>query len=75
MEEGKDPSIIVEERGMKQVTDTNAIETACDAIIAAHPEKVEEIRNGKRKTRGLVYRPGDEGHLKERQTPECFRIS
>ena len=49
MEEGKDPAVIVEERGMKQVTDTNAIEVACDAIIAAHPDKVQEIRNGKEK--------------------------
>jgi aspartyl-tRNA(Asn)/glutamyl-tRNA(Gln) amidotransferase subunit B len=38
--EGGDPAEIVEKRGMKQVTDTGAIEAAVDAIIAANPDKV-----------------------------------
>ncbi len=42
--EGGDPVAIVEERGMKQVTDTGAIEAAVDEIIAANPEKVAEVR-------------------------------
>mgnify|MGYP001806105047 CR=1 FL=1 len=49
MDEGKDPSVIVEERGMKQVTDTSAIEAACDQVIAANAEKADEVRNGKEK--------------------------
>lgn len=49
MEEGKDPAVIVEERGMKQVTDTSAIEAACDQVIAANAAKAEEVRNGKEK--------------------------
>lgn len=49
MEEGKDPSVIVEERGMRQVTDTGAIEVACDSVIAANPEKAQEVRDGKEK--------------------------
>ncbi|AMW35307.1 Asp-tRNA(Asn)/Glu-tRNA(Gln) amidotransferase subunit GatB [Haematospirillum jordaniae] len=49
MEEGKDPALIVEERGMKQVTDSSAIEAACDAVIAANPEKAQEVRDGKEK--------------------------
>jgi aspartyl-tRNA(Asn)/glutamyl-tRNA(Gln) amidotransferase subunit B len=40
--EGGDPAEIVETRGMKQVTDTGAIETAVDAIIAANPDKVAQ---------------------------------
>jgi aspartyl-tRNA(Asn)/glutamyl-tRNA(Gln) amidotransferase subunit B len=42
--EGGDPRRIVETRGMKQVTDTGAIEKAIDAIIAANPDKVEQAK-------------------------------
>ena len=42
--EGGDPRAIVEARGMKQVTDTGAIEKAVDEIIAANPEKVEQAK-------------------------------
>ncbi|WP_264478446.1 Asp-tRNA(Asn)/Glu-tRNA(Gln) amidotransferase subunit GatB, partial [Microvirga rosea] len=42
--EGGDPRQIVETRGMKQVTDTGAIETAIDAVIAANPDKVEQAK-------------------------------
>ncbi|WP_339774312.1 Asp-tRNA(Asn)/Glu-tRNA(Gln) amidotransferase subunit GatB [uncultured Thalassospira sp.] len=47
IETGKDPESIVEEKGLKQITDTGAIETAIDEVIAANPDKVEEIRDGK----------------------------
>jgi len=40
--EGGDPREAVEARGMKQVTDTGAIEAAVDAIIAANPDKVAQ---------------------------------
>jgi len=39
-QEGGDPAELVESRGMKQVTDTGAIEAAVDAIIAANPDQV-----------------------------------
>ena len=42
--EGGEPEQIVEERGMKQVTDTGAIETAVDEIIAANPAQVEKAK-------------------------------
>ena len=42
--EGGDPAEIVEKRGMKQVTDMGAIEKAVDAIIAANPDKVEQVK-------------------------------
>ena len=42
--EGGDPAAIVEKRGMKQVTDTGAIEKAVDDIIAANPEKVAQAK-------------------------------
>jgi aspartyl-tRNA(Asn)/glutamyl-tRNA(Gln) amidotransferase subunit B len=42
--EGGDPRAIVEARGMRQVTDTSAIEKAVDQVIAANPDKVEEVK-------------------------------
>lgn len=42
--EGGDPAQIVEDRGMKQVTDTGAIETAVDEVIAANPAQVEKAK-------------------------------
>ncbi len=42
--EGGEPRAIVESRGMKQVTDTGAIEAAVDAIIAANPDKVAQAK-------------------------------
>jgi aspartyl-tRNA(Asn)/glutamyl-tRNA(Gln) amidotransferase subunit B len=44
-EEGGDPAKIVEERGMKQVTDTGAIEKIVDDIIAANPGQVEAVKD------------------------------
>ncbi|WP_438955676.1 Asp-tRNA(Asn)/Glu-tRNA(Gln) amidotransferase subunit GatB [Cognatiyoonia sp.] len=43
--EGGDPAQIVEDRGMKQVTDTGAIETALDEIIAGNPAQVEKAKD------------------------------
>ncbi|MDR1828532.1 MAG: Asp-tRNA(Asn)/Glu-tRNA(Gln) amidotransferase subunit GatB [Methylobacteriaceae bacterium] len=43
-QDGGDPERIVEERGLKQVTDTGAIEKAVDEIIAANPDKVEQAK-------------------------------
>jgi aspartyl-tRNA(Asn)/glutamyl-tRNA(Gln) amidotransferase subunit B len=42
--EGGSPSGIVESRGLKQVTDTGAIEKAVDEIVAANPDKAEAAK-------------------------------
>ena len=42
--EGGEPRVIVESRGLRQVSDTSAIEKAIDAVIAANPDKVEELK-------------------------------
>jgi aspartyl-tRNA(Asn)/glutamyl-tRNA(Gln) amidotransferase subunit B len=42
--EGGDPRAIVEARGLRQVTDTGAIERAVDEIIARNPDKVEQAK-------------------------------
>jgi len=50
---GKDADAIIEEQGLKQVTDTGAIEQIIDAVIAANPGQVEEFRGGKEKLIGF----------------------
>ena len=42
--EGGDPAKIVADRGMKQVTDTGAIEAAVDKVIAENPDQVEKAK-------------------------------
>jgi aspartyl-tRNA(Asn)/glutamyl-tRNA(Gln) amidotransferase subunit B len=42
--DGGDPRTIVDARGMKQVTDTGAIEKVVDEIVAANPDKVADAR-------------------------------
>ena len=42
--EGGDPRQVVEARGLRQVTDTGAIDAAIEALIAANPDKVEEVK-------------------------------
>jgi len=42
--EGGDPRAIVEARGLRQVTDTGAIERAVDEIVARNPDKVEQAK-------------------------------
>ncbi|PCI88633.1 MAG: Asp-tRNA(Asn)/Glu-tRNA(Gln) amidotransferase GatCAB subunit B [Hyphomicrobiales bacterium] len=44
LETGDAPTKIVEEKGLKQVTDTGAIEKAVDEVIAANPDKVEQVK-------------------------------
>jgi len=51
-ETGDDPEKIVEERGLKQVTDTGAIEAAVDAAIAAGAAQVEQYKGGNEKILG-----------------------
>ncbi len=42
--QGGDPRAIVEKRGLKQVTDTGAIERIVDEIVAANPGKAAEVK-------------------------------
>ena len=42
--EGGDPRAIVEQRGLKQVTDLSAIEKIVDDIVAKHPDKVADAK-------------------------------
>ena len=53
MDEGADPEAIVEARGMKQVSDTGAIEAVVDEVIAANPDEVARYRDGNTKVIGF----------------------
>ena len=44
---------IIEKKGLKQITDSSAIEGLIDGIIAANPKQVEEYRSGKDKLFGF----------------------
>ncbi|MBE0598181.1 MAG: Asp-tRNA(Asn)/Glu-tRNA(Gln) amidotransferase subunit GatB [Desulfuromonadales bacterium] len=50
---GQGADAIIEAKGLRQVTDTGAIEPIIDAIIAANPAQVEEYRSGKEKVFGF----------------------
>ena len=52
VETGGDPGAIVEEKGLRQISDSGAIEAAVDAAIAANPGKADEVRGGKEKLLG-----------------------
>ena len=64
VETGEAPGRIVEERGLKQVTDTGAIEKAVDEVIAANPTP-SRAGAPEAADAGLVRRPGDEGDRRQ----------
>jgi aspartyl-tRNA(Asn)/glutamyl-tRNA(Gln) amidotransferase subunit B len=53
LETGQDPAAIVEERGLKQTSDTGAIEQVIAEVMAANGDKVAEYRGGKDKLFGF----------------------
>ncbi len=57
-ETGDAPGAIVELKGMKQVSDTGAIEEVVDRILAANPGQVEQYRGGKTGAHRLLRRSG-----------------
>jgi aspartyl-tRNA(Asn)/glutamyl-tRNA(Gln) amidotransferase subunit B len=53
LETGEDPGKIVEERGLRQTSDTDAIEKVIGEVMAANADKVAEYRSGKDKLFGF----------------------
>jgi len=45
--EGREADAVIEAKGLKQITDTGAIEAAIDAVMAANPGQLAEYRAGK----------------------------
>jgi aspartyl-tRNA(Asn)/glutamyl-tRNA(Gln) amidotransferase subunit B len=53
VETGKSAAALVEEKGLRQVTDISAIEQSIDTVLAANPDKVADYRGGKDKLFGF----------------------
>jgi aspartyl-tRNA(Asn)/glutamyl-tRNA(Gln) amidotransferase subunit B len=53
MDSGEDALAIIDARGLRQVTDTGAIDAAVDAVLAANPDKLAEYKAGKEKLFGF----------------------
>src|SRR6056297_736011 len=51
---GKDPEEIVEEKGLKQISDEDKLEKLVEEIIEDNPDVIEDIRNGKDKAIGYL---------------------
>jgi aspartyl-tRNA(Asn)/glutamyl-tRNA(Gln) amidotransferase subunit B len=50
----QDPASIVEQKGLRQVTDTGAIEAAVTKVLEANPAMVEQFKSGKDKVFGAL---------------------
>jgi aspartyl-tRNA(Asn)/glutamyl-tRNA(Gln) amidotransferase subunit B len=51
--DGKSADAIIEERGLKQITDSGAIESVIDEVMAANPKQLADYRSGKDKLFGF----------------------
>jgi aspartyl-tRNA(Asn)/glutamyl-tRNA(Gln) amidotransferase subunit B len=51
--EGQDADAIIEAKGLKQITDTGAIERTIDEVMAANPKQLADYRSGKDKLFGF----------------------
>ena len=49
-----DPDAVIEKRGLKQISDTGALEAAVDNVIAANPKPVADYRGGKASAAGRL---------------------
>ncbi len=54
VESGEPPSVIVEREGLKQISDTGALEKIVDDVIAANPKQVEQYKSGKTTVIGFL---------------------
>jgi aspartyl-tRNA(Asn)/glutamyl-tRNA(Gln) amidotransferase subunit B len=53
-EEGKAPDVIIDERGLKQVTDTGELASIIDRIVAEYPDVVEQVKAGRDNRLGFL---------------------
>ena len=54
VEEGKDPAVIVDERGMRQVSDAGALQPIVDAVLARCDDQAQQYRDGNQKVIGYL---------------------
>jgi aspartyl-tRNA(Asn)/glutamyl-tRNA(Gln) amidotransferase subunit B len=53
LETGKGANAIVEDRGLRQTSDTGEIDTRVDEVLAANADKVAEYKSGKQQLFGF----------------------
>jgi aspartyl-tRNA(Asn)/glutamyl-tRNA(Gln) amidotransferase subunit B len=53
-ETGEAPLVIVEREGLKQISDTGALEKIVDEVLAANPKQVEQFKRGKATVIGFL---------------------
>ena len=54
MTDNKDPEKIIEEKGMKQISDPNALKTMANEVLDANPQSIEDYANGKDRAVGFL---------------------
>ena len=52
--DGKDPETSAEEKGLKQVSDTGALQVLVDEVLDSNPQAIEDFRNGKQRAVGFL---------------------
>ena len=73
--EGKDADAIIESKGLKQITDTGAIEKAIDEVMAKNPGPARRLPLRQGQAVRLLRRPGHEGHRRQGQPGAAQRAS
>ena len=73
--EGKDADAIIESKGLKQITDTGAIEKAIDEVMAKNPGPARRLPLGQGQAVRLLRRPGHEGHRRQGQSRAAQRAA
>ncbi len=54
MQSNKDPKVIVEEKGMKQLSDSSAILQLIQSVLDANPQSIDDFKNGKDRAVGFL---------------------
>ena len=60
-ETGESAAAIIDREGLRQISDTGALEKIVDEVIAASPKQVEQYKSGKTGVIGYLVGPSDEG--------------
>jgi aspartyl-tRNA(Asn)/glutamyl-tRNA(Gln) amidotransferase subunit B len=75
LETGGDPARIVEEKGLKQTSDTGAIEAAIAEILSRQCRQGRPVQGRQGSPVRLLRRPDDEGHAGKANPQGCERVA
>lgn len=73
---GKDPKKVIEEKGMKQVSDDGAILALVSSVLDANPQSIEDYKNGKDRAIGFLVgqvMKASKGQANPKRTNELIR--